>query len=54
MKLLSNNEVAEIIGRSRTTLNRWWRSGAFPKPIMHNGRALGWYEKDVLLWFKNK
>jgi len=50
MKLLSTHEVITIIGRSRTTLHRWWKSGQFPRPLIHNNRALGWYEKDIKLW----
>lgn len=54
MKLLSTLEVTNIIGRSRTTLRRWWKLGAFPQPILHNGKAVGWYEKDIRLWLDNK
>ena len=54
MKLLSTHEVTNIIGRSPTTLRRWWKSGAFPKPIVHNQRALGWSEVDVQDWLNNK
>ena len=54
MKLLSTTEVSQIIGRKPITLRRWYKSGEFPKPIMHNKRAVGWYEKDIENWLTNE
>lgn len=53
-RLLSTREVTNIIGRSPSTLRRWWKSGAFPEPILFNKRAQGFYEEDVLRWLKNE
>lgn len=54
MRLLSINEVAKIVGRKPITLRRWYKSGEFPKPIIHNQRAVGWYEKDIENWFTSQ
>lgn len=53
MKLLSTNQVSEIVGRKPITLRRWTKLGSFPKPIIHNKRAVGWYEKDIENWLTN-
>ncbi|MGF1844417.1 AlpA family phage regulatory protein [Vibrio clamense] len=51
MKILSPKDVSKLIGRSTSTLNRWWRKdGVFPKPLLMNGRTLGWREDAVLDW----
>ncbi|HCG8094925.1 AlpA family phage regulatory protein [Vibrio parahaemolyticus] len=54
MKILPPKEVARLLGRSTATLNRWWRKEhVFPKPLLLNGRTLGWKEEDVLSWIEN-
>lgn len=54
MRLLSTKEVAKIINRSTTTLYRWWKiEGFFPKPILHNGKAVAWNEETVQQWVKS-
>jgi prophage regulatory protein len=52
MKLLTTQEVTKIIGRSRGTLHRWWKSGAFPAPLLYKKKTLGWSEESVKQWFK--
>ena len=54
MKLLSTKEVTKIVGRSPTTLRRWWRSGAFPVPHIYRGKARGWNEEAVKKWLENE
>lgn len=51
MRILSPKDVGKLIGRSTSTINRWWRKdGLFPKPLLMNGRTLGWREDVVLDW----
>ncbi|EKO3474539.1 AlpA family phage regulatory protein [Vibrio fluvialis] len=51
MKILSPKAVSALVGRSTSTINRWWRKeGVFPQPLTLNGRTLGWREEDVLKW----
>jgi len=54
MKILSTNEVTEIIGRSRATLYQWWKvKNFFPPPILYNGRTVGWHKSDVEKWLSD-
>lgn len=53
MKLLTTKEVTKIIGRSRGTLHRWWKSGAFPAPLQYKNKTLGWSEESIKQWFRD-
>ncbi|MGO3344905.1 MAG: helix-turn-helix transcriptional regulator [Marinomonas sp.] len=47
-RVLSPDEVSQIMGRSKKTLWRLWRKeGKFPRPIQINGRAIGWRESTI-------
>ena len=47
--LLVSSEVAEAIGVSKATLNRWVQEGKFPRPRMINGSPR-WTNLAVGLW----
>lgn len=53
MKLLTTEEVTKIIGKSSSTLRRWWKSGAFPAPLQYKGKTLGWSEELIKQWFSD-
>lgn len=52
-RLLSVDEVAFMMNRSKKTLWRWWSiDQSFPKPIIVNGRALGWRKSTIERFFE--
>lgn len=47
-RVMSLDEVALVIGRSKKTLWRLWaKEKVFPKPILMKGRAIGWRESII-------
>lgn len=48
--LLSNSDVAQLLGRSSITIYRWRRDGILPPPVMVNGRSIGWRQSDISDW----
>lgn len=49
-KLLSFKEIAVLIGKSRSTIWRWERSGLFPRHIQFGPNSVGWKLKDIENW----
>jgi predicted DNA-binding transcriptional regulator AlpA len=41
-KLLSLDDLAELLGVTRRTADRWWRAGKLPKPLRlgHAGKVV--------------
>lgn len=52
-RLLSTNEVLDLIGKSRDWLYRWRRTGRFPGPYQIGDR-LAWKESDVMAWIEQQ
>ena len=53
--ILRQREVLELVGMSRSTINRLRKQGAFPKPSHNLGvRMLAWSTADVLAWMESK
>ena len=51
-RLLTLSEVAELLGRHRTTIYRWYRHNVLPPPVYGpGGRVLGWFVSDLVEWF---
>lgn len=47
-RVMSLDEVAQVMGRSKKTLWRLWaKDKVFPKPILIKGRAFGWRESTI-------
>ena len=47
-RVLSTDEVACIMGKSKKTLWRLWKKqNVFPKPILISGRAIGWRKSTI-------
>ena len=39
-----------LLGRSRSTLRRWWMAGKFPKPFKLNDITLAWDVTNIHTW----
>ena len=50
--LLSMREVLALLRVSRSTLTRWIREGAFPRPVKLGKRAVRWRRSDIEGWLK--
>ena len=46
--------VCQILGVSRSTLERWRRSGHFPVPVKLGPVAVGWRRGDVEAWLADR
>ncbi|WP_274617009.1 helix-turn-helix transcriptional regulator [Vibrio furnissii] len=53
-KILSPQEVCEMMNRSLSTLNRWWKAGRFPRPLQNQGRTWGWSADAIDDWLKRQ
>lgn len=47
-RVLSLDEVSQLLGRSKKTIWRWWaKEKCFPKPIQINGRSIGFKQSTI-------
>ena len=53
-RILKTDDVAELIGLSRTTLWRLQRSGAFPRSVNLSTNRVGWLYSDIMEWMKTR
>ena len=53
-RLLRRGEVLRLCGISKSTHNEMVKAGTFPAPVRIGKRAVGWREKDVLEWIRNR
>ncbi len=54
-RIMSLKEVSEALGRTPKTIWRWWaKEKTFPKPILINGRCLGWRESELDNWMESQ
>ena len=51
-RCLGMREVLALLSVSRSTLNRWIREGAFPRPVKLGKRAVRWRRADIEHWLK--
>ena len=51
-RFLGMREVLALLSVSRSTLNRWIREGAFPRPVKLGKRAVRWRRSDIEGWLK--
>ena len=51
--VLPKEKVAQLLGISLRTLNRWHAEGDGP-PLIKVGRKTFYFEKDVLHWLQNR
>ncbi len=52
LRLISANEVADLLGKSMRTLRRMVSDGVLPPPVKV-GRPSGWREIDLETWMAN-
>ena len=47
------SDLAEIFGKDRSTIRRWWRAGKLPKPkISGEGVFCRWLVSDIVAWIE--
>jgi excisionase family DNA binding protein len=51
-KLLTTQEVADILGKKPDTVAKWRKQGLGP-PFMHIGVSVRYNEKDLKTWLEN-
>jgi prophage regulatory protein len=49
-RILSISALSSLLDKSRVSIWRWTKSGILPKPIMINGKTLGWKESVISQW----
>ena len=54
MKLLTRDEVLEIVPMSRAMLYVEVRAGRFPSPIRLGRRRVAWREDELMSWVQNR
>lgn len=54
MKTLRIKQVKELTGLSRSSIYFYMKLGTFPKNFQLTARSVGWLEKDVVDWLKEK
>lgn len=50
-RLMSLQEVCEVVPVHRMTIWRWSKAGKFPRPVMIGSRSL-WSEREVSAWIQ--
>lgn len=53
-RLLTQQEICELIRISYPTLARWLTAGTFPQPINGRGRKLLWTEDAIQDWIRHR
>lgn len=54
-RIISLREMAHLLNRTPKTIWRMWaKDGVLPKPLMINGRTLGWKESTYSAWLAEK
>jgi len=52
-RIVSIQELSNLLSKSRVSLWRWERDGILPKSIKIQGRTLGWKESVILEWLES-
>jgi prophage regulatory protein len=54
-RIISLREMSKLTSKSPKTIWRWWsKEGVLPKPLIQNGRTLGWKESTYTAWLAEK
>lgn len=54
-RIISLPEMAHLLNRHPKSIWRMWaKDGVLPKPLMINGRTLGWMESTYTAWLAEK
>jgi len=54
LQLLSMKDVMRILGKSRSTVNRWVDLGSFPKPTKVGRHSIAWPAEVISAWREDK
>ena len=46
-RIIRMTELVQLLGQSRSTINRKRKEGRFPKPIQLGGNSIGWRESVI-------
>lgn len=49
-RLLTYQDLCDMLNRKRNTIWSWVKSGKFPEPVRVHGRAVGWKQEDIAQW----
>ena len=49
-RLITISQLSLLLSKSRVTIWRWSKTGILPKPIMVNGKVLGWTQSVISEW----
>lgn len=52
--ILTIDDVAELMRKSRVSIWRWERDGVLPIPVRINGKVIGWRRSVFLEWMESK
>lgn len=50
---IRQNELAQLLGVSNTTIWRWRKADHLPKPIALSHRIIGWRSVDIDIWLES-
>lgn len=53
-RMLSMSDLELMFDRSRQTINRWVKTGNFPKPVRIGSKTLRWVDRHVTDWINQK
>lgn len=51
-RIIGIQELARMLGRHRSRIHVYQKTGVLPPALMLNGRTIGWCESDILEWMK--
>ncbi|WP_096512463.1 helix-turn-helix transcriptional regulator [Pseudomonas izuensis] len=52
-RFLRFGSVADLVGVSRSTINRWEKEGKFPKRVRLGSQAVAWRESQISHWMSS-
>ncbi len=53
-KLLTQKQVVDLVGLSRTTIWRLERAGQFPRRLQVSTKAVRWNQAEILDWINSR
>ncbi len=53
-KLLTQKQVVDLVGLSRTTIWRLERAGQFPRRLQVSTKAVRWNQSEILDWINSR
>ena len=53
-RIVTINELAKLLSKSRVSIWRWERDCILPPAIKVSGRTLGWKESTITEWLDNQ